>query len=105
VALWMGAGRSAGWFKEGAGISACALEKETGGVLGRGSRLAVARPGEVGKTGLARRARVVSGRAHRARALRLTCGVCGSGRRCWVSLREKAGARGELASWAAARAG
>ena len=51
-ALWMGAGRSAGWFKEGARISACALKKETGGVLGRGSRLAVARPGEAGKTGL-----------------------------------------------------
>ena len=65
-----GAGWSAGWFKQGAGISACALKKETGGVLGRGSRLAVARPGEVGKTGLARRARAVSesgvGRAGRA---------------------------------------
>ena len=48
----MGAGRSAGWFKEGAGISACALKKETGGVLGRGSRLAVARLGEAGKTSL-----------------------------------------------------
>ena len=55
-----GAGRSAGWFKEGAGISACALKKETGEVLGRGSRLAVARPGEAGKTDLARRARAVS---------------------------------------------
>ena len=33
----------------------------------------------------------------------LAGGVRGSGRRCWVSLREKAGARGELASWAAAR--
>ena len=56
----MGAGRSAGRFKEGAGISACALKKETGEILGRGLRLAVARPGEAGKMGLTRRARAVS---------------------------------------------
>ena len=62
----MGAGRYAGRFKEGAGISACALKKETGGVLGRGSRLAVARPGEVGKTGLVRRARAASESGGRA---------------------------------------
>ena len=52
--LRMGAGRSAGRFKEGAGISACAPKKETGEVLGRGSRLAVAQPGEAGKMGLTR---------------------------------------------------
>ena len=68
----MGAGRSAGWFKEGAGISACALKKETGGVLGRGSRLAVAGPGEVGKTawpGGPGRSAKAGGSGERGRAL------------------------------------
>jgi hypothetical protein len=39
-----------GGLKRAPGISACAPKKETGEVLARGSRLAVARPGEVGKT-------------------------------------------------------
>ena len=58
----MRAGRSVGRVKEGAGISACAPKKETGEVLGRGSRLAVARPGEAGKTGLTRWGQPVSER-------------------------------------------
>ena len=89
----MGAGRSAGRFKEGARISTCALKKETGEVLGRGSQLVVARPGEAGKMGLTRWGQPVSERGD-VRAGRARDGERGSS---WAALGHAEGKGGGMA--------